>query len=210
MLLESLKIALIISSIAKLLILMDPFGNLPAFVAVIKSVKNKSKAKFLFNEMLISYGLMIFLIFGGSYLICKLLAIPLYVIYISGGIILFAMGYQIIFSGSESLSPESESITDGMDKDPFIFPVTMPLTVGPGVITYIILISSIMSYIESIIVISISWIIFASISMTAPFASKLIESKKGLVKGIDFAVGFLIIMNSVDTFCTGLKLFNAS
>lgn len=201
---------LFFSKIIKLLIIMDPIGNMPIFLAVTKKINKQRRTKFVFKELGISLFAMLLILYTGRPIIYDIMQIPNYAIYISGGIVLFLIGHKTIFSGSESFV--ADKITDEIDdidaeSEPSIFPLAVPMTVGPGTIIGLILLINEFNKITASAITFIAWIIYSLVMMSVPLAQSFVSENKGILKGLDFAVGFLIIMSSISLIFEGIHLF---
>ena len=116
----------IYSTAMLLLMLTDPFGNLPVFISTLKHVPKGRHLRVLFRELCIALVAMIFaLTFGHSFF--GLLQIEGGTLSIAGGLILLLTGIKMVFS---TLAEVKEEVKE----EPFIVPMAIPLVCGPGVI----------------------------------------------------------------------------
>lgn len=117
----------LLKAIIALLIIIDPLGNIPLFIAMTERMDSKERRK-IFNLASITAFilLLIFAIAGHSLL--TLFGISLYSFMIAGGILLLLIAIKIlIYGGWREKDISSESIG--------IVPIAFPLLVGPGAIT---------------------------------------------------------------------------
>ena len=62
----------IYSTFILLFLIMDPLGNLPVFMSILKGVPEERRTKVLIRELIISLIILIIFQFGGKYLLLSL------------------------------------------------------------------------------------------------------------------------------------------
>lgn len=122
----NLDFTFIYSTAMLFLMLMDPFGNLPVFMATLKNVPSKRQPKIIFRELCFALIAMILSLLAGQTFF-GLLQIEAGSLAIAGGLILFLTGIKMTFS---SLAEDAQAPVD----EPFIVPLAIPLICGPGLI----------------------------------------------------------------------------
>lgn len=113
----------IISAAVLLILIMDPLGNLPIFMSVLKHTEPKRRRAIMVRELLIALLVMLVFLFAGEKILA-FLSLRAETVSISGGIILFLIAIKMIFpsaSGNSSGLPAGE--------EPFIVPLAIPLDV---------------------------------------------------------------------------------
>ena len=118
-----------------LFLLMDPIGNVPIFVSVLKDVHVKNHKRIILRELLIALFIIILFHFIGDGLL-QFLKVSTPTILISGGIILFIIALRMIFPSPQDTHKETLS-----KKEPFIVPLATPLVAGPAVLAAVMLYS---------------------------------------------------------------------
>ena len=86
----------IISAAVLLILIMDPLGNLPIFMAVLRHTEPKRRRAIMIRELLIALLLMLIFLFAGEKIL-SLLSLHAETVSISGGIILFLIAIRMIF-----------------------------------------------------------------------------------------------------------------
>ena len=89
-----------------LLLIMDPLGNIPPFLSVLKHVQPDRRRKVLVREIFFAYIVLLVFLFLGKYLL-RLLSLQEETISIAGGIVLFLMyrfGPTLLLWGSLTLA----------------------------------------------------------------------------------------------------------
>ncbi len=92
----------ILSAVITLWLIMDPLGNVPVFLAVLKRVPPERRRKVLVREVLIAYVVLIFFMLVGDRAL-TLLQIKQETISIAGGIVLFLIALRMIFPAPRRL-----------------------------------------------------------------------------------------------------------
>ena len=110
---------IILSAVVTLILVMDPFGNIPLFITALKKVSPERRNFILMRELAIALFIMIvFLFIGNKFL--NLLGIAQSSMGIAGGIILFIISIKLVFNSLEDDSPKNLK-----EEEPFIVPFQM-------------------------------------------------------------------------------------
>lgn len=113
------------SAALMLFLILDPLGNVPVVLGLLRPLPRERRQAVLVREMLIALGvLMVFLWIGPSVL--RLMHLDQQAVSIAGGIILFLIGIRMIFPVPEGIMGE---LPDG---EPFIVPIAVPMVAGPS------------------------------------------------------------------------------
>ena len=180
-----------------LLFVIDPFGNMPLLLALLKDMPRKRQLKIIFREMLIGLALMVlFLFFGRPFLL--LFNLETGAIRIVGGIIFFVIGIKMVFPGSDTAITAS-------DPDPFIVPIAVPFIAGPSALATLILIgeNSQGGRVEVLGSLFIAWALSSALLLLSPAIYRLL-GKKGLT-AMERLMGMLLLMLSVQMFVDGIR-----
>ena len=124
-----------LSSTILLILITDPLGNIPLFLAALKNVEPSRKKLVILRECAIAFlTLIVFLLFGSAFL--DALGLSDETLRIAGGVILFMIALNMVFPGSGGRLVEDES-----GAEPFIVPVAIPLIAGPSAMTTVMLLA---------------------------------------------------------------------
>lgn len=105
--------------------LMDPFGNLPVFVAELEAVPPERFTHVIFRESCFALvAMMLALAAGGPFM--RAAGLTPSTLRLAGGFVLFVIGARMFFS---VLRPAARTVRE---KEPFIVPIAIPLICGPG------------------------------------------------------------------------------
>lgn len=115
-----------------LFLIMDPLGNVPLFLSLLKDLPPRRRRVVLARELLIALGVLFAFLFGGRWIL-ELLQLKQEAVSIAGGIILFLIGIKMIFPSPEGLFGETPG------GEPFIVPMAVPLVAGPSTVAVLLL-----------------------------------------------------------------------
>ncbi|MCP5505712.1 MAG: YhgN family NAAT transporter [Chlamydiales bacterium] len=182
-----------------LFLLMDPIGNIPVYLAILKDVKAKRQKKIIIRELLIALAVIIVFTFVGEHLL-DILGVGQETILLSGGIILFIIALKMIFpSGKEGAY---ESPTKG---EPFIVPLAIPLVAGPSVLAAVMIYSHRESLSLLMTAIVLAWVISTLILLCAPYLKKILGIRG--ITACERLMGLLLTLLAVQMFLEGLSLY---
>jgi MarC family membrane protein len=124
-----------------LIVVVDPLGVAPSFVALTSELGTSEKRKTLGRALIIAFGVTLFFLLGGGFLL-SYLGVTVYAFAISGGILLFAASWPMLFGQRAGLQSPVRDEQGTMGEDIAIFPLAIPLLSGPGTITTILLLTN--------------------------------------------------------------------
>jgi len=188
----------IFSSAFILLFVIDPFGNIPILLAILKNLEGRRMSYVIFREMMIGLFLLIlFLYFGNVFL--KLFHLETGAITISGGIIFFIISLRMIFPG-----PKGSNIY-AAEKEPFIVPIAMPMIAGPAALATLLIMGESGGDSKFPLLLSLfcAWLISFIILILSPHLLNLLK-ERGLT-AMERLMGMLLLMMSVQKFIDGLR-----
>ncbi len=122
----------ILSAAAMLFLIMDPLGNLPIFMSILKQVSPERRRKVLVRELLIALAIMLLFLYAGNYIL-SFLQLEQESVSIAGGIILFLIAIRMIFPQPGGVI----GLADG--EEPLIVPMAVPLVAGPSILAALLL-----------------------------------------------------------------------
>jgi small neutral amino acid transporter SnatA (MarC family) len=125
----------IASAIILLFLVIDPFGNVPFFVAALKDVDPTRRRAVVVRELLIAYFVMVVFLFAGQPLL-RVLGISGPALTIAGGVILFLIALRMVFP------MRGRSLQEDLQGEPFIVPLAIPYIAGPSVLAVEVLLMS--------------------------------------------------------------------
>lgn len=189
----------VFSAVITLLLVMDPLGNVPVFLSVLKDVRPERRRRVLIREVLFAYLILLFFFFLGRYLL-QLLSLQPETIGIAGGIVLFLIALRMIFP------PETHVFAGAPEGEPFIVPLAIPLVAGPSTLAALLLLrSGPATTLELLLGITVAWAVTAVILLSSNLLYKLLR-ERGLI-AMERLMGMLLVMVAVQMFMTGVARF---
>ncbi|MCE0493537.1 YhgN family NAAT transporter [Vibrio salinus] len=190
----------IVSSATLMFLIMDPLGNLPVVLSILKHLDPKRRRVVLIRELVCALIVLMLFLFAGRNILGFLHVQP-ETLSISGGLILFIIAIKMIF-------PSAGSITGlAVGEEPFIVPMAIPMIAGPSLIATLLLLSS--QYPDHLVELSISvllaWFGTFVILMFYGFFLKIL-GERGL-KAVERLMGLLLVMVSTQMFLDGIKSY---
>ncbi len=126
-----------ISAFIMLILIMDPFGNIPIFSNTLKHVAPNRRWKIISREHLIAFVILLLFMFIGESLL-KAMGLSNTSLQIAGGLVLFLISIKMIFP------PETPHQEDSPEQqmEPLIVPLAIPLVAGPSALATVMLLVS--------------------------------------------------------------------
>ena len=125
----------VLSAALLLFLILDPLGNIPVFLSVLKPLPPRRQRIVVVRELLIALAVLMLFLWGGKYAL-EMMHLRQESVAIAGGIVLFLIGVRMIFPRPEGLMGE---LPGG---DPFIVPLAIPLVAGPSGMAAVMLMGS--------------------------------------------------------------------
>ena len=194
----------IYSAAIMLILVMDPFGNIPIFISVLSHVKPEKRRKIIIRELLIALLFLTFFLFFGKFILSGM-HITEPALGIAGGTILFLIAIKMIFpSSNSSFVGDKES-----QEAPLIVPLAVPMVAGPSAMAIVILLST--QYPDRLLTwfgaLLIAWSIGFIILILSEKISRIVGRRT--LKAIERLMGMILTTMSVQMLLTGIKTFVA-
>ena len=189
----------IISTTILLMLVIDPLGNVPVILSILKDVDLERRKGIIVRDMLFGLAILVLFLLGGEGFL-NLFHLETDAVRIAGAVIFFVIGIKLIFPGSEGSSG-----LYGTSKEPFIVPIAMPLIAGPSTLaTLLVLSKSHASYFGGLFIsLMLAWFASAIIMYLSPLLYKLLR-EKGLL-ALEKLMGMLLLIMSVQMFVDGIR-----
>ncbi len=118
-----------------LFLILDPLGNIPVFLSILRRLPPRRQRIVIARELLIALGVLMVFLWGGQYVL-EAMHLRQESVAIAGGIVLFLIGLRMIFPPPEGLMGE---LPEG---EPFIVPLAIPMVAGPSGMAAVMLMGS--------------------------------------------------------------------
>ena len=188
----------ITSAIFLLVLIMDPFANIPIFLALLKNVPASRRRIIIIRELLIALFVLLLFMFSGQYIL-QLLQISESSLGVAGGVVLFLISLKMIFSGSEDI------FTNTPEGEPLVVPLAIPLIAGPSAIAAVILImaNDPNRWVDWGIALVMAWSLVGLILIFSEKFSRHISHKA--FAAIERLMGILLTIIAIDMILDGIK-----
>jgi multiple antibiotic resistance protein len=141
-----MPVEFLISALVTLLVVVDPVGLVPAFLAVTDGLSAESRRQVALRACLIAGAILIGAALIGDWLL-RQLGITLPAFRIAGGLLLFAVAFDMVLGWRvERDTKDAEQAIEDHIRDIAAFPLAIPLMAGPGAITATILLAGQAAY----------------------------------------------------------------
>ncbi|RZI82549.1 MAG: MarC family protein [Rubrivivax sp.] len=129
----------ITSAFILLLLVLDPFGTLPIFISVMRGVAPQRRLWVALREACVAFGVLLAFMLGGRTFL-ELMRLSERSLEVAGGVILLLLSIRIIFASGGRLFDEQAATN--IRREPFLFPIAVPLLAGPSAMATVLLLAS--------------------------------------------------------------------
>lgn len=180
-----------------LILVMDPLGNIPVFLSILRKFDAKIQNKIILRETFIAFIVLTIFLFFGRYILHSL-SITTPALSIAGGIILFLIAIRMIFPSNRF------GLTEEDCEEPLIVPLAVPLTAGPSAIAVLLLFAARdPKQMPSLFLgVLISCAIFLGVMLAARYLMRFL-GRRGLI-AIERLMGMILTTIAVQMFITGV------
>ncbi|MGY3859567.1 YhgN family NAAT transporter [Aeromonas intestinalis] len=185
------------SAAVMLFLIMDPLGNLPVFLSILRHVDPKRRRKVMIRELLFSLAIMLAFLFAGQQIL-SFLNLRQEAVSIAGGIILFLIAIKMIF-------PTPGGVTGlAAGEEPFLVPMAIPMIAGPSILASLLLLANQepTRMTDWSLALLMAWGASAVILMFYEVFNKLL-GERGLT-ALERLMGMLLVMISVQMLLDGV------
>lgn len=187
----------ILSAATMLFLIMDPLGNLPIYMSVLKTIDPKRRRVVIIRELVIALVILMVFLHSGQALL-DFLKIKQETVSIAGGIILFIIAIKMIFPRPGGIMglPAGE--------EPFIVPLAVPMIAGPSTMAALILLANQEpnKMTQWSIALFAAWLISAII-LTMSNTFHRVLGEKGL-NAIERLMGMILVMIAIQMLLNGI------
>jgi len=190
----------ILSAATMLFLIMDPLGNLPIYMSVLKTIEPKRRRIVIMRELCIALFILVVFLHSGQALL-DFLQIKQETVSIAGGIILFLIALRMIF-------PQPGGIMGlPAGDEPFIVPLAIPMIAGPSTMAALILLSNqkpnMMT--EWTIALCAAWLVSAIILSMSNTVHRIL-GEKGL-NALERLMGMILVMIAIQMLLNGIGAY---
>lgn len=188
----------VLASILLLVIIMDPIGNVPVFLSILKNIPMERRKIIIIRELIIAFLILMFFMFVGRFLL-QLLQIAQSSLGIAGGIILFIIAIRMIFPGTKPMFSHDE------EAEPLVVPLAVPMLAGPSAIAAVILLMAQEPHrwLDWTLAVFVASLISGIILVSSESLGRKLGNRA--LTAIERLMGIFLIMISVDFVLDGIK-----
>ena len=186
-----------VSTALLLFLILDPLGNIPIFLSLLKPLSPARRRIVLARELLIALGVLFAFLWGGKYVL-ELMHLRQESVSIAGGIVLFLIGLKMIFPSPEGMfGPAGEG-------EPFIVPLAIPLVAGPSGMAAVMLLGSQEPdrMLDWSLALLLAWLGTATILFSATRLYKVLG--QAFLVAVERLMGMLLVAISVQMLMDGI------
>jgi len=189
-----------ITAFVTLALVMDPLGNVPLFLSVLKEVPQERRFKVILRELVIALAVMLLFLFAGEKVL-NLLGLQQEAIAIAGAIILFLIAIRMIFPSPHGIMGETP------EGEPFIVPLAIPAIAGPSVLAIAMLLVSNdpARMLEWTIALICAWLATSVVLLASPLLLRALGNR-GLIAS-ERLMGMVLVIIAVQMFFDGVGKF---
>ncbi len=187
----------LVSATLTLLLIMDPLGNIPTFLSVLKTIEDeKRRRRVLLRELGLALLVLLAFLFAGKYVLLWL-GLREEAVRIGGGIVLFLIAIRMIFPSSGGVMGE---LPGG---EPFLVPLAVPMIAGPSSLAVLILLgnSEPERWLTWLAALLIAWLVTSTVMLASTYLFRIL-GQKGLV-AVERLMGMVLVTLAVQMLLDG-------
>jgi small neutral amino acid transporter SnatA (MarC family) len=124
-----------VSAVVLLLLVCDPFGNVPIFISALRDVPSERRRRIILRECLIAFAVLTVFVFVGRPFL-DLLGLSELSLQIGGAVVLMLVAIRMVFPSPEGVYGQPPG------GEPFIVPLAVPALAGPSALATVLLLVS--------------------------------------------------------------------
>jgi multiple antibiotic resistance protein len=188
----------IFSTALLLFLVIDPIGNIPAFLVILKGVPEERHRQIILRELCIALVALVFFLFLGQFILA-VLQVSQGSLGVAGGIILFLIAVRMIFPVPKGIFGEEAEVSE-----PFIVPLAIPLIAGPAAMATLMLLMARdpADWPQWLAALLIAWSISGIILLSADQLARLLGRRT--LTAIERLMGLVLTAVAVQMFLDGV------
>lgn len=188
-----------------LLLVTDPFGNVPLFVSTLRQVAPERRHRVVLRECLIAFGLLLVFMFVGRPFL-DALQLSEVALRIGGGVILFLIALRMVFPQPGGVFGQ----THAGAAEPLIVPLAIPALAGPSALVTVLLFSSQakMSMWLYAAVISLVAVVWLAVLLAAERLQRVLGD--AVMTAFERLMGLILTAIAIEMLLAGVRAYVAS
>ncbi|WP_341908636.1 MarC family protein [Polaromonas sp. YR568] len=182
-----------------LLLITDPFGNIPIFANALKNVAPARRTRVILREILIAFAVLLAFMFVGDRFL-RIMNLSDLSLQIAGGVVLFLIALRMIF-------PPATGEVQEMTGEPLIVPLAIPAIAGPSAMATVMLLVSQQPErrLEWMAALTVTMLVGAVVLLLAERIQRVLGSR--VVVAIERLMGLILVAVAVEMLLRGIKVF---
>ncbi|MGW8393590.1 MarC family protein [Pseudoduganella sp. HUAS MS19] len=183
-----------------LMLVTDPFGNVPIFASALATVPPKRRPKIVVRECLIAFVvLLVFMFFGSHFL--KALSLSEASLRIAGSVILMLIAIRMVFPHPDGVLGKQEG------GEPFIVPLAIPALAGPSALATVLLFSrestgEVLVHVAALAAVVVVWLV---VFLGAERLQKALGSQ--VMTAFERLMGLILAAMAIEMLLAGIRDF---
>jgi MarC family membrane protein len=183
-----------------LLLVTDPFGNIPIFVSALNPVPAKRRPRIVVRECAIAFLLLLLFMFFGRHFLAALNLTEVS-LRIGGSVILLLIAIRMVFPHPDGVLGHTEG------GEPFIVPLAIPALAGPSALATVLLFSSnsreeVMIHVAALAAVAIVWL---AVFLSADRLQRLLGTQ--VMTAFERLMGLILTAMSIEMLLGGVRAF---
>lgn len=188
----------ILSTALLLFFILDPLGNVPLVLTLLKDMEPGKRRRIVIRECLIGLVILLLFLFGGETFL-NIFHLETEAVTIAGGVIFFLIGLKMVFPASDGGGLFAS------DQEPLVVPIALPMIAGPSALATLLVLSHNNPENQTglMYALILAWFVSSCILFVAPVLYRVLR-KKGLM-ALERLMGMLLLILSVQMFIDGFR-----
>jgi MarC family membrane protein len=183
-----------------LLLVTDPFGNVPLFVTALKDVDPVRRPRIVLRECAIAFLLLLIFMFFGRHFLAALQLTDIS-LRIGGSVILLIIAIRMIFPHPDGVLGRNEG------GEPFIVPLAIPALAGPSALATVLLFTSnnledVMIHVAALAAVGVVWL---AVFLAAERLQKALGAP--VMTAFERLMGLILTAMSIEMLLGGVRAF---
>jgi multiple antibiotic resistance protein len=190
----------VFSAAVLLFLVLDPFGNIPFFIAALQNVPRERHRLVVVRELMIALAVLVGFLFAGE-AILRALQISEPALRAAGGTVLFLIAIRMVFPRPGA------TVGEELSGEPFIVPLAIPYVAGPSALASVLLIMNQEPdrWPEWLAALVLAWLACGSIILMSSVLARSLG--KRVLVAIERLMGMLLVALAIQMLMTGLRQF---
>jgi MarC family membrane protein len=183
-----------------LLLVTDPFGNIPIFVSALNPVAPRRRPRIVMRECAIAFLLLLLFMFFGRHFLAALNLTEVS-LRIGGSVILLLIAIRMVFPHPDGVLGRTEG------GEPFIVPLAIPALAGPSALATVLLFSSnsreeVAIHVAALAAVAAVWL---AVFLSADRLQRLLGTQ--VMTAFERLMGLILTAMSIEMLLGGVRAF---